>query len=308
LSLCVWGCVLGVVLKVSGVVKRFGSVRALDGVSMSVSEGEVVGLLGPNGAGKSTLIKVSLGLLRRDSGEVLLNGLDPYVDPRARVGVGVIFERPALPDSLRISDFLYHAARIYGCGLDDVRRVLKLARLEGHEWKTFGELSAGLKQRAAIAHALLSNPRFVIADELTSNLDPVERVRVMELVGELNRDWGITFLVSSHVIPEVTRVASKIVVLNRGKVVASGSPDDIVFKGLKARVRSSSPELLSSMLKAEGYDVRVEGYNVLVELGGKSYGELLEILSRASKSGVFIFSVDILGASLEGLLSSGEGG
>jgi ABC-2 type transport system ATP-binding protein len=298
--------VLGVILRLSNVTKRFGLVRALDSVSLEVREGEVVGLLGPNGAGKTTLIKVSLGLMRRDSGLVLLNGLDPYVDPSARVGVSAIFERPSLPDSLRVRDLLFHVARVYGGGLDDVRRAVKLAGLEGHEWKMFSELSAGLKQRAAIAHALLANPRFIVADEPTSNLDPVERLRILELIATLNRDEGITFLVSSHVIPEVTRVSSRLVVMSRGRVVASGSPSELLYKNPVARIRCSDPEKLASMLEASGFNVRVEGYNVLVEVGKGDYGALLELLTIASRNGVFLMNVDFIGATLEELLSSGD--
>jgi ABC-2 type transport system ATP-binding protein len=297
---------LRALLRVSNVTKKFGLVKALDGVSLDVFEGEVVGLLGPNGAGKTTLIKVSLGLMRRDSGLVLLNGLDPYVDPEARVGVSVIFERPSLPDSLRVRDLLFHVARVYGGGLDDVRRAVKLAGLEGHEWKKFSELSAGLKQRAAIAHALLANPRFIVADEPTSNLDPVERLRVLELIATLNRDEGITFLVSSHVIPEVTRVSSRLVVMSRGRVVASGSPSELLYKNPVARIRCSDPEKLASMLEASGFNVRVEGYNVLVEVREGDYGALLELLTIASRNGVFLMNVDFIGATLEELLSSGD--
>ena len=297
---------MGIILRVSNVTKRFGLVRALDNVSLEVREGEVAGLLGPNGAGKTTLIKVSLGLMRRDSGLVLLNGLDPYVDPSARAGVSVIFERPSLPDSLRVKDLLFHVARIYGGGLEDVRRAVKLAGLEGHEWKKFSELSAGLKQRAAIAHALLANPRFIVADEPTSNLDPVERLRVLELIATLNRDEGITFLVSSHVIPEVTRVSSRLVVMSRGRVVASGSPSELLYKNPVARIRCSDPEKLASMLEASGFNVRVEGYNVLVEVREGDYGALLELLTIASRNGVFLMNVDFIGATLEELLSSGD--
>ncbi len=297
--------VVGVVLRVSNVSKRFGPVKALDNVSLEVFEGEVVGLLGPNGAGKTTLIKVSLGLMRRDSGLVLLNGFDPYVDPAARVGVSVIFERPSLPDSIPVKDVLYHVARIYGRSYSDVSRVIKLAGLEGHEWKTFSELSAGLKQRAAIAHALLANPHFIIADEPTSNLDPVERLRVLDLITRLNRDEGITFLVSSHVIPEVARVSSKLIVMSRGRVIASGSPSDLVYKNPVARIRCSDPEKLAYILRTWGFNVRVEGFNIIVEVGREGYEELLKLLSKASESGVFVMSVDFIGAALEGILSTG---
>jgi ABC-2 type transport system ATP-binding protein len=298
--------VLEALLRVSNVTKKFGLVRALNGVSLDVFEGEVVGLLGPNGAGKTTLIKVSLGLMRRDSGSVLLNGLDPYVDPEARVGVSVIFERPFLPDSLSVKDLLFHVARMYGGGFDDVRKVIKLAGLEGHEWKTFSALSAGLKQRAAIAHALLANPRFIVADEPTSNLDPVERLRVLELIARLNRDEGITFLVSSHVIPEVTRVSSRLIVMSRGRVIASGSPSDLIYKNPVARIRCSDPEKLAYMLKTSGFNVRIEGYNVLVEVGKGGYEVLLELLTTALRDGVFLMNIDFIGTTLEELLSAGD--
>ncbi len=291
------------ILEVKGVSKRFGSFKALDNVIFHVARGDIVGLLGPNGAGKSTLIKISLGLMRRDSGIVLLRGLDPFFDSDARKSVGVVFERPMLPESLAIKDFLSHAARIYGSSDSDVRSVLKQLGLEDHAWKTFGELSAGLKQRAAIAHALLSNPEFIIADEPTSNLDPVERLKLLRLMEELNRDRSITFLVSSHVIYEVSRISSILVVLNRGRVIARGSPQDLVMKAPIARVRSQSPEGLASILREEGYDVSVEGLNVMIRL--KSYSDnvaLLETLSRASRVGVAILSVDIVGAGLEELL------
>lgn len=299
--------VLNTILGVSNVTKRFGSVKALDGVSMDVLRGEIVGLLGPNGAGKTTLIKVSLGLMRGDSGSVLLNGLDPYVDPRARVGVSVIFERPSLPDSIRVKDLLYHVARMYGGSYDDVRRVIKLAGLGGHEFKTFSELSAGLKQRAAIAHALLLNPWFIVADEPTSNLDPVERLRVLELITTLNRDEGITFLVSSHVIPEVTRVSSRLVVMSKGRVLASGDPRELVFKNPVARIRSGNPEALALMLRDSGFKVKVEGYNIIVSLESGGYEVLLEQLSKASRSGISILSLDFVGASLEELLRGDAG-
>ncbi|MDM7275001.1 MAG: ABC transporter ATP-binding protein [Thermoprotei archaeon] len=294
---------MALILEIKGVSKRFGGFKALDDVTLHVARGDIMGLLGPNGAGKSTLIKISLGLMRRDSGIVLLRGLDPFSDPDARKGVGVIFERPMLPESLTIEDFLRRAARIYGSSDSDVRGVLKQLGLESHAWKTFGELSAGLKQRAAIAHALLSNPEFIMADEPTSNLDPVERLKLLRLIEELNRDHGITFLVSSHIIHEVSRISSTLVVLNRGRVIARGSPQDLVMKAPIARVRSQNPEGLASILRGEGYDVAVEGLNVMIRL--KSYSDnaaLLETLSRASRAGVTVLGVDIIGAGLEELL------
>ena len=179
------------ILVARDVWKKFRGSPVLKGVSLTVSEGEVVGLVGPNGAGKTTLLRILLGILRRDNGEVLLDGRDPWRDPQARSNVGVIFERPSLPSSAPLINILEHVARIRGASREEVRSVIREAGLSGHEFKSFRELSAGLKQRAAIAHALLGDPLVIIADEPTSNLDPVERARILDFLSNINKDRGI---------------------------------------------------------------------------------------------------------------------
>lgn len=286
--------------------KEYGNVRALDNVELQVSEGEVVGLVGPNGAGKTTLLKVSLGILGRSKGDVKLMGRDPFKDPKAREKVGVVFERPNLPSAVPVSRILSYAASLKGVGREEVREVLKLAGLVEHAWKPFNSLSAGLKQRAAIAHALIGSPSFIIADEPTSNLDPVERVRILNLIGELNRDRGITFLVSSHILPEVVRIASKIVIMNRGRIVRSGSPEDVLGGLTRARIRGSKVELLRDALSNHGFEVEEQGFSLLVKIPGIwEQSRLFDALIEASKSGAVVYSVDFVEASIEAELSGG---
>lgn len=298
---------LKTVLDLESVVKEYNGVRALDNVAFRVEEGDVVGLVGPNGAGKTTLLKVSLGILRRDSGRVELLGRDPMRDPQAREKVGVVFERPNLPSAVPVNRVLYYAASIKGASKEEVRNAIKLAGLEGHEWKPFTSLSAGLKQRAAIAHALIGSPSFIIADEPTSNLDPVERIRILNLIGELNRDHGITFLVSSHILPEVVRIASKIVIMNRGRVVKSGSPSEVLGGLTRARIRGSDVVLLAKILEENGFDVEVQGFSVLVKIRGLGHQPaMLQALTEATRRGVIIYSVDFVEASIEAELMRGE--
>lgn len=298
---------LKTVLDLESVVKEYNGVRALDNVAFRVEEGDVVGLVGPNGAGKTTLLKVSLGILRRDSGRVELLGRDPMRDPQAREKVGVVFERPNLPSAVPVNRVLYYAASIKGASKEEVRNAIKLAGLEGHEWKPFTSLSAGLKQRAAIAHALIGSPSFIIADEPTSNLDPVERIRILNLIGELNRDHGITFLVSSHILPEVVRIASKIVIMNRGRVVKSGSPSEVLGGLTRARIRGSDVVLLAKILEENGFDVEVQGFSVLVKIRGLGHQPaMLQALTEAARRGVIIYSVDFVEASIEAELMRGE--
>ncbi|MEM2348721.1 MAG: ABC transporter ATP-binding protein [Acidilobaceae archaeon] len=294
---------MSLIIEAKNLSKNFGSLRALDNVNLRVRRGEIVGLAGPNGAGKSTLLKIILGIMRRDSGEVLLNGYDPYYDSRARLGVGVIFERPMLPDSLTIRDLLYHASRIYGSTIEDIRSAIRYTGLEEHIHKPFSELSAGLKQRAAIAHALLSRPTLIIADEITSNLDPIERVKILDLIDILNKDEGITFIISSHVIPEISRIAKRVVVLNRGRVVMDGDVSDVILKTLVARIRSNDPTRLAKRLENEGYNVELKGLNIIVRFKSPEDQErLLSVLSMLSNEGIRLFSLDFTGAGLEEII------
>ncbi|MEM0366854.1 MAG: ATP-binding cassette domain-containing protein, partial [Acidilobaceae archaeon] len=208
-----------------------------------------------------------------------------------------------LPDSLTIRDLLYHVSRIYGSTIEDIRSAIRYTGLEEHINKTFSELSAGLKQRAAIAHALLSRPTLIIADEITSNLDPIERVKILDLIDILNKDEGITFIISSHVIPEISRIAKRVVVLNRGRVVMDGDVSDVILKTLVARIRSNDPTRLAKRLENEGYNVELKGLNIIVRFKSPEDQErLLSVLSMLSNEGIRLFSLDFTGAGLEEII------
>lgn len=294
-------------LSLSSVWKSYGGRPALRGVSLSVGEGEFLGLVGPNGAGKTTLIRVSLGLLRRDSGSVELMGRDPFRDPRARERVGVVFERPSLPASMPVIDLLRRAARIYGSSLEDVKRAIDVAGLRGHEDRPFGQLSAGLKQRAAIAHALVARPRLLIADEPTSNLDPVERVSILESLVRLKSEEGVSVLLSSHVLSEVLRVVDRIVILKDGRTIVEGSPDEVVSSARAARVRTPEPKALASALSSRGLEVLPAPQEVVVRLRSTDDERvLLMALAEALGQGLKYYSIDFVEPGLEELLKGGQ--
>jgi len=297
----------GAPLVLEGVSKRYGRLWALRDVSLEVARGEVVGLVGPNGAGKSTLIRVALGIASRDEGVVLLNGRDPLVDPAAREGVGVVFERPSLPGSVSVRELLRAAAAIKGAGVEEVDEVIEFAGLRGHEWKRFSELSAGLKQRAAIAHAMLGSPELLVADEPTSNLDPVERVRVLELLARLNRERGLTLLISSHVLYEVLRVSGRIALLRGGRIVRVAPVGEVVDRSV-ARVRVSDPEALAALLRGRGFRVEVEGASLRVYVNGGGVAGLLEALAEAERRGLAVLGVDLVEPGIEEALRGGGGG
>ncbi len=293
------------ILRARGIVKRFGGRQVLRGVDLDVETGEIVGVVGPNGAGKTTLIRILLGLLRRDEGVVELMGRDPFRDPRAREGVGVIFERPNMPGGLPVREVLGYAADIMGVPRDRVKWAIEAAGLSGHEHKRFQELSAGLKQRAALAHALLGEPRLIIADEPTANLDPVERVRILDRIAELSRNEGVSFLVTGHVLHEIVRIADRIVILSSGRVIASGSIEEVAsVVGRVARIRTPRTNELAEALRSSGFDARVVGLSVVVRLEDGSQARLFKALAEASE-GIPIYSIDFVEAGIEEVLGGG---
>ena len=291
------------ILMLENVTKKFGSFKALDNVNISVDRGEIRGLVGPNGAGKSTLIKTSLGLLRRDYGKVLLFGKDPFFDPEARERVGVIYERPALPASMPVIEFLSKAAEIYGSTKEHLRDALELVGLEDQAYKPFSQLSAGQRQRAAIAHALVSSPEIIIADEPTSNLDPVERNKILELFLEINQERKLTILISSHVLHELLRISSTITIIKSGKIIKSGTPDEIVRNISMTRIRCKDPESLKELLSSLGFSFTSEGGNVYVKTEEKGIAsKLLNALSDYIKKGNDIYGIEFVEPGIEEIL------
>ena len=211
----------------TGLRKRYGRHQAVDGVSFQVARGEVLGLLGPNGAGKTTVIKMLLGLVRPDAGEVMLLGR-PAGDPRARVRVGYLPELFRYQPWLTATEVLALHVRLAGVRVPvaEQRECLALVGLAAHAAERAGDrvggFSKGMQQRLGLAVALVARPEFVVLDEPTSALDPLGRVDVRDLVLAL-KARGVAVLLNSHLIGEVERVCDRVVILDRGRVAASGS-------------------------------------------------------------------------------------
>jgi ABC-2 type transport system ATP-binding protein len=195
----------------------------VDGVSFTVERGEVVGLLGPNGAGKTTVIKMLLGLVRPDAGEVLLLGL-PGRDPRARERVGYLPELFRYQPWLSAAEVLTLHVRLAGARVPaaEQREALALVGLADRAADRVGGFSKGMQQRLGLAVALVARPELVVLDEPTSALDPLGRADVRDLVLRLKAQ-GVAVLLNSHLIGEVERVCDRVVILDRGQVAAAGT-------------------------------------------------------------------------------------
>jgi ABC-2 type transport system ATP-binding protein len=207
----------------SGLRKRYRRQTAVDGVSFTVGRGEVLGLLGPNGAGKTTVIKMLLGLVRPDAGDVLLLGR-PARDPRARARVGYLPELFRYQPWLTANEVLALHVRLAGVTVPDAERreCLATVGLADRAGDRVGAFSKGMQQRLGLAVALVARPELIVLDEPTSALDPIGRADVRDLLLALKaRDVAV--LLNSHLIGEVERVCDRVVILDKGRVAASGT-------------------------------------------------------------------------------------
>jgi ABC-2 type transport system ATP-binding protein len=215
-------------VRCQGLRKLYGRQRAVDGVSFDVRAGEVVGLLGPNGAGKTSVIKIILGLVRADAGEVTLLGRRGG-DPSARVGVGYLPELFRYQPWLSAKEVLALHVRLSGVDVSprEQRDGLALVGLADRAGDRVGGFSKGMQQRLGLAVALVARPELVILDEPTSALDPLGRADVRDIVLDL-KARKVAVLLNSHLIGEVERVCDRVVILDRGRVAASGTLSELL--------------------------------------------------------------------------------
>lgn len=214
------------VIEITELRKAYGGTTAVDGVSLTVRRGEVFGVLGPNGAGKTTTVETAVGLRTPDSGSVRVLGLDPATDPdQVRQRVGVQLQQAVLPSRMRVREAMAIFTAAYRDHADP-EELLAAWGLTGQRSKPFGALSGGQKQRLFIALALLGKPQIVVLDELTTGLDPAARRDTWAMVEALQAQ-GVTIVLVTHAMDEAETLCDRLVIIDRGKVVAQGTPDEV---------------------------------------------------------------------------------
>ncbi|HEV7646914.1 MAG TPA: ABC transporter ATP-binding protein [Actinophytocola sp.] len=211
------------VVDISGLAKRFGSTTAVDGLDLRLAPGQVLALLGPNGAGKTTTIEICEGFQRRDAGSVRVLGLDPAADgERLRPRIGVMPQGGGAYPGVRAEEML---ALVAACAANplDPAWLIDVLGLAGARRTPYKRLSGGQQQRLSLACALVGRPELVFLDEPTAGLDPQARRLVWDLVAALRAD-GVSVLLTTHVMEEAEELADQVVIIDRGRVVAEGSP------------------------------------------------------------------------------------
>jgi ABC-2 type transport system ATP-binding protein len=214
-----------VAISMRGVAKRYGAVRALDGLDVEVQAGEIFGFLGPNGAGKTTAMRIIMGLAASDAGTTQIFGAPPG-SPAALAASGALIETPALYPSASGREHLRRIARWAGVGPARVEEVLSAVGLAGAGAKRTQEYSLGMKQRLGLATALLKNPSLLVLDEPANGLDPAGMKEISGLLVRM-RDAGHTVMLSSHLLGEVEQVADRVGIVASGRMVLTATPRDL---------------------------------------------------------------------------------
>jgi ABC-2 type transport system ATP-binding protein len=243
-------------IHVEKLVKTFGDVTAVDGISFDVNAGEIFAFLGPNGAGKTTTIQMLTTLLRPTSGTITLDGLDPATKPLdVRRRFGIVFQDPSLDNELTayenmdLHGVLYHVPR--RTRAERIEMLLTLFELWDRRNARVKTFSGGMKRRLEIARGLLHTPKILFLDEPTLGLDPQSRNQLWTHVRHLNSTEGVTVFLTTHYMDEAERVAQRIAIIDHGRIVAMGSPPEL-------KQQTSTDSLEQAFLKLTGSSIRDE--------------------------------------------------
>lgn len=234
-----------VILSLHDISKTYGRIQALEKVSFQVPEGAVFGILGPNGSGKTTLLGIVMDVLKRDSGD--FRWFEQPPDHQQRQRIGTLLETPNFYHYLSGERNLAIAAEIKQRGKEDISYMLEKVKLSQRRHSKFSSYSLGMKQRLALASALLGNPSVLVLDEPTNGLDPVGIAETRELIRNLARE-GKTIILASHLLDEVEKVCTHVAILQKGKLLTSGKVDEVLVNEDIVEVSSSDNEELMKAL------------------------------------------------------------
>ncbi|MBK6536791.1 MAG: ABC transporter ATP-binding protein [Ignavibacteria bacterium] len=249
------------IIQVNGLVKKYGDLTAVNGISFDVYKGEIFGLLGPNGAGKTTTLEIMETLRDKTSGEVLIDGLSVDKDQNLiKKIIGVQLQAAGYYPNLYLNELLELFAGLYNVDIDPAE-ILKLVDLNEKTGSKFKELSGGQKQRFSICTTLINNPKVIFLDEPTTGLDPQARRNLWELIRTI-REKGTTVMLTTHYMDEAEILCDRVGIIDHGKILTIDTPDNLIDKLLhegferKKQIRSASLE--DVFLNLTGHELRDE--------------------------------------------------
>jgi len=249
-------------IKVLGLTKYFGNFKALDNVSFTVNRGDILGFLGPNGAGKTTTMRLITGFYPVTEGKITIDNIDVTENPiESKKKIGYLPEGNPLYQDMYVKQFLNFVANIKGLSKnnkkDEISRCIKDCGLEGKENDVIKHLSKGFKQRVGLAQALIGDPEVLVLDEPTLGLDPTQVIEIRNLIKEMAGKK--TVILSTHILPEVSLVCSRVVVIYQGKIVAEGTPEDLSpekvdKKQINVKVKGNKEDVVNKISNLVGVE------------------------------------------------------
>lgn len=300
-----------VVLKTYNITKKYGEQLAVDNVNMTIKKGDIYGFIGQNGAGKTTLVRLITGLIHKSGGEIELLGANEENElNKARTMVGSLIETPSFYTNMTARENLEVSRLVRNIpGKKCIDEVLELVGLKDVEKKKVKNFSLGMRQRLGIANALMGNPKLLILDEPINGLDPMGIVEIRELLKKINKEKDMTILISSHILSELSELATTYGIISNGKLI-----EEITAKQLSEKCRqyidlrvddtARAVILLERELGISDYEV-LEDSNIKVFSNLDNVGEVNSLLSR---SGIIVESISVKGENLEEYFMNKVGG
>jgi len=294
-------------IMVESLSKSYGSLKAVDSVSLGIAEGEVFGLLGPNGAGKTTMISMLVTMRKPSAGKATVNGFDVAAQPDAvRKSIGIVFQDPSLDDELTALENLDMHCAMFGVPNRDrkarIEEVVRLVGLESHLRSLVKTFSGGMKRRLEIARGLVHTPKILFLDEPTVGLDPQTRAGIWDYIKKLNKERNVTIILTTHYMDEADAVCGRVAIMDRGKIMALGTPSSLknALGGDVVSLECDGHEECTKRLNKINWVkhvVRHDGFlDVRVERGEEKIPKLLRM---AEQSGMSVKSVSLRKPSLD---------
>ena len=258
---------MSVILEVNNLSKTYKNFKAIDDISFQVNKGDIYGFLGPNGAGKSTTLRMILGLIKPNSGEIKLNGsFINFKNKKYLNNIGALIERPDFYKNLSAYQnlkILYSMSRVNNPEI--IHDVLHEVDLFDRKDDKVGSYSQGMKQRLGIAQTLLHNPQLIILDEPSNGLDPQGQADMRELILKINKDKGITVIISSHILAEIEKIANRMIVINKGQKIIEGDVGQLMSsESIKLSIKTTSNKEIENFFNSRdiGYDSNDDLYTI----------------------------------------------
>ena len=277
------------ILDISNLCKNFGDFTAVNDISLHVNKGDIYGFLGPNGAGKSTTLRMVLGLIKPSNGVILINGENISGSKRKYLNsIGALIEKPDFYKNLSAFDnlkILYKMSRLKN--INKIKDVLNEVDLWDKRNQKVGGFSQGMKQRLGIAQTLIHDPSLIILDEPSNGLDPQGQADMRSLILKINKEMGITVIISSHILSEIEKISNRMVVINNGQKIVEGNVEELMQNELlKVSFKSSDLKLIGSFLTNKKIQYENKNDCIIAQINQEN---IPQILKQMVESNISIF-------------------